>query len=104
MNPGVLGLTPQQQALAAGQPSHPAVRAAIRGSAIARTGLDPDTHAPPAYKVTPLEGLGGVYPISQRTGYYMLRLDHEASAAHRLTARLNYAHDKLSSLEAQNVV
>ena len=102
MNPGALGLTPQQQALAASQPLHPAVRAALRGSAIARTGLDPDTYAAPACKVTPLEGLGGVYPISQRTGSYMLRLDHEASAAHRLTARLNYAHDKLSSLEAQN--
>ncbi|MGQ9652397.1 MAG: TonB-dependent receptor domain-containing protein, partial [Phycisphaerae bacterium] len=66
------------------------------------TGIDPETGAPPPYRITPLENLGGVYPISQRTGSYMARLDHEISAAHRLSLRLNYAHDKLSSFEAQN--
>lgn len=101
-NPAALGLTPQQQSLAASQPSHPAVRAAIRGSALARTGIDPDTGAPPPYRITPLENLGGVYPVRQRTGSYMARLDHEFASAHRLSARLNYAHDKLSALEAQN--
>jgi outer membrane receptor protein involved in Fe transport len=101
-NPAALGLTPQQQNLAASQPNHPAVRAAIRGSGIARTGVDPETGAPPSYRITPLENLGGVYPISQRTGSYMARLDHEISVAHRLSLRLNYAHDKLSSSEAQN--
>ncbi|MDD1762954.1 MAG: TonB-dependent receptor, partial [Methanothrix sp.] len=32
----------------------------------------------------------------------MARLDHEISRVHRLSARLNYAHDKQSSIEAQN--
>ncbi|HWB95157.1 MAG TPA: hypothetical protein VG672_00595, partial [Bryobacteraceae bacterium] len=97
-----LGLTPAQNALAASDPANIAVRAAIRGSAIAQTGIDPETGTAPAYKVTPLTELGGVYPIGQRTGAYMARLDHEVSRAHRLSARLNYAHDRLSSLEAQN--
>jgi len=98
----VLGLTPQQQSLAAAQPNHPAVVAATRGSAIAQTGIDPNTGAPPSYRITPLPGLGGVYPISQRTGSYMARFDHQIKPAHRLSARLNYAHDKLSAFEAQN--
>lgn len=102
MNAATLGLTAQQQALAASQPSHPAVVAAQRGSAIARTGIDPATNAPPSYRVTPLEGLGGIYPIGQRTGSYMGRLDHELSPAHRVSARLNYAHDRLSAFEPQN--
>ena len=76
--------------------------AAQRGSAIARTGIDPATNAPPAYRVTPLDGLGGIYPISQRTGSYMARLDHEISPSQRLSGRLSYAHDRLSSFEAQN--
>jgi outer membrane receptor protein involved in Fe transport len=102
VNAAALGLTPQQQALAASQPAHPAVRAAVRGSAIARTGIDPDSNAAPSHRMTPLLGLGGIYPISQRTGSYMARFDHEISRAHRLSARLNYAHDRLSSFEAQN--
>jgi hypothetical protein len=97
-----LGLTPQQQSLAATQPTHPAVRAAIRGSALARTGIDPETGAPPAYRITALQNLGGVYPISQRTGAYMIRLDHNVNQIRRLSARLNYSHDKLSAFEAQN--
>jgi hypothetical protein len=97
-----LGLTTAQQALAASDPTNVAVRAAIRGSAIAQTGIDPDTGAAPSYRVTPLLGLGGVYPISQRNGAYMARFDHQLSRAHRLSARLNYAHDRLSSFEAQN--
>jgi hypothetical protein len=97
-----LGLTAAQQALAASDPANIAVRAAVRGSAIAQTGIDPDTGAAPSYQVTPLQGLGGVYPISQRNGSYMARLDHEIRSAHRLSARLNYAHDRLSSFEAQN--
>lgn len=101
-NSSALGLTATQQALAASDPANVAVRAAIRGSAIAQTGIDPDTGAAPAYHITPLSGLGGVYPISQRTGSYMARLDHEISRVHRLSARLNYAHDKQSSIEAQN--
>lgn len=102
VNAADLGLTPQQQALAASQPAHLAVRAAIRGSTIALTGIDPETGAAPPYRITPLLGLGGVYPIGQRTGTHMARLDHEISAAHRLSARLNYAHERLSSFEAQN--
>jgi hypothetical protein len=97
-----LGLTAAQNALAGSDPANPAVRAAIRGSAIAQTGIDPDTGAAPTYRVMPLTGLGGVYPISQRSGTYMARLDHEISRMHRLSARLNYAHDRLTSLEAQN--
>lgn len=97
-----LGLTAAQNALAASDPANPAVRAAIRGSAIAQTGIDPDTGAAPTYRVMPLTGLGGVYPISQRSGTYMARLDHEISRMYRLSARLNYAHDRLTSLEAQN--
>ena len=102
LNPGVFALTQQQESLAASQPNHPAVVAAIRGSAIARTGVDPATGAPPPYRITPLENLGGVYPVSERMGAYMARLDHEISVAHRLSARLNYAHDKLSAFEPQN--
>ncbi|MGC8989699.1 MAG: hypothetical protein ACP5MD_06215, partial [Verrucomicrobiia bacterium] len=102
LNPGVFALTQQQQSLAASQPNHPAVLAAIRGSAIARTGVDPATGAPPPYRITPLQNLGGVYPVSERMGAYMARLDHEISSAHRLSARLNYAHDKLSAFEPQN--
>ena len=101
-NTSALGLTPAQQALAESDPGNAAVRAAIRGSAIALTGIDPETGLPPSYHITPLHGLGGVYPISQRNGSYMVRFDHEISAAHRLSARINYAHDRLSSLEAQN--
>lgn len=97
-----LGLTAAQQALAASDPSNAAVRAAIRGSAIAQTGIDPETGQAPSYRVTPLAGLGGVYPVRQRNGAYMARLDHEISRAHRLSARLNYAHDRLNSIEAQN--
>lgn len=96
------GLTAAQQALAASDPANAAVRAAIRGSAIAWTGIDPVTGAAPGYSITPLSGLGGVYPIRQRTGSYMARWDHEITRAHRLSARLNYAHDRQSSIEAQN--
>jgi len=97
-----LGLTAAQKALAAGDPGNAAVRGAIRGSAIAQTGIDPETGAAPAYRVTPLADLGGIYPVGQRTGYYMVRLDHALASAHQLSARLNYAHDRLSSFEAQN--
>jgi hypothetical protein len=97
-----ISLTPAQAALKAADPAHPAIATAERGLAIARTGVDPQTGAPPPYRVTPLEGLGGVYPVSQRSGACMLRADHEISAAHRLVARFNYAHDRLSSFEAQN--
>lgn len=97
-----LGLTPAQQALASTQPSHPAVRSAVRGSVLAQTGIDPDSNAPPLYRITPLAGLGGIYPVSQRTGTYLARLDHELAGAHRLSARLNYSQDRLSSFEAQN--
>ncbi len=102
MTPGVFDLTPQQRSLAASQPGHPAVRAALRGAAIARTGVDPETGARPPYRITPLEGLGGVYPVSQRTGTYMARVDVQLNPAHRLAARVNYAHDRQSALEAQN--
>lgn len=97
-----LGLTAAQQALAGSDPANVAVRAAIRGSAIAQTGIDPETGQAPAYRVTPLAGLAGVTPVSQRNGSYMGRFDHELTRAHRLSARLNYAHDRLSSFEAQN--
>ncbi len=102
LNPAVFALSPQQQNLAASQPDHPAVLAAARGAAIARTGIDPATGAPPPYRITPLQNLGGVYPVSERLGAYMARFDHEISAAHRLSARLNYAHGKLSAFEPQN--
>ncbi len=101
-NASLSGLTAAQQALAAKDPANAAVRAAIRGSAIAQTGIDPDAGAAPAYHITPLSGLGGVYPVSQRNGSYMARFDHEISPAHRLSARFNYAHDKQNSIEAQN--
>lgn len=102
INASALGLTAAQQALAASDPGNAAVQAALRGSAIAQTGVDPETGQAPSYHVTPLTGLGGVYPISQRNGSYMARLDHQAAPAHRLSARFNYAHDRLSSFEAQN--
>jgi hypothetical protein len=98
----VFGLTEPQLDLKASDPSHPAVRAAERGLAIALYGTDPDTGRPPPYQITPLEGSGGVYPVSQSTGSYMLRLDHEIAPPHRLSVRANYAHDTLSALEAQN--
>ena len=101
-DPGVFSLTPAQLALQAADPDHPAVVAAERGVAIARLGLDPATGAAPPYTVTPLEEEGGVYPVSQRIGSYMLRLDHELSSSHRLAARFNYAHDTLNAFEAQN--
>jgi hypothetical protein len=101
-DPDVFSLTPAQLALKATDPDHPAVVAAERGLAIARLGLDPATGTVPAYRITPLNGEGGIYPISQRNGSYMLRLDQELSSGHRLAARFNYAHDKLSSFEAQN--
>jgi hypothetical protein len=101
-DPNVFSLTATQLALKATDPNHPAVVAAERGSAIARLGLDPATGAPPPYTITALVGEGGIYPISQRVGSYMFRLDQELSTAHRMTARFNYAHDKLNSFEAQN--
>jgi hypothetical protein len=101
-DPGVFSLSSAQLALKGTDPNHPAVVAAERGSAIARQGIDPATGAVPPYTITPLNEQGGVYPINQRTGSYMLRLDEELSSAHHLTARFNYAHDTLSSFEAQN--
>jgi hypothetical protein len=101
-DPGVFSLTPAQLALKATDPDHPAVVAAERGSAIAQQGIDPATGDAPPYTITLLNGEGGVYPVSQRIGSYMLRLDQELPPAHRLTARFNYAHDSLSSFEAQN--
>ncbi len=95
-------LTRSQQELKMLDPSHPAVVSAERGLAIARTGIDPQTDKAPPYAITPLDGLGGVYPVRQMVGAYMLRLDHELSEAHRLAARFNYAHDRLNSFEAQN--
>jgi hypothetical protein len=102
LSPQTFSLTPAQQALKAVDPTDPAILAAERGLEIARTGLAPLTHAVPDYRITPLENLGGIYPVSQRLGSYSLRLDHELRPAHRLAARFNYAHDKLSSMEAQN--
>lgn len=52
--------------------------------------------------MTPLEGLGGVYPVSGRNGAWMARFDADFAARHRLAARLNYAHERVSALEAQN--
>jgi hypothetical protein len=101
-DPGVFALTAAQQALKSTNPTHPAVVAAERGLAIAASGVDPILGSAPSYRTTPLATEGGVYPIGQRVGSYMVRLDQELSTAHRLATRLNYAHDKLSSLEAQN--
>ena len=100
--PDTFTLTRAQQELKALDSSHPAVVSAERGLAIARTGIDPETGMAPLYGVTPLEGLGGVYPVTQRMGAYMLRLDHEVSQTHSLAARFNYAHDQVSAFEAQN--
>jgi hypothetical protein len=101
-DPTVFSLTPAQAALKSTNPTHPAVVAAERGSAIARTGTDPLSGGIPPYAITPLQGQGGVYPVSQSIGAYMARLDDELSGEHRLSARFNYAHDRVSSLEAQN--
>ena len=72
-NASALGLTPAQQALDASDPGNAAVRAAIRGSAIAQTGIDPETGMAPSYHITPLLTLGGVYPVSQKNGSHQLR-------------------------------
>jgi hypothetical protein len=101
-DPTVFLLTPAQAALESANPVHPAVLAAERGSAIARTGTDPVSGLLPEYGITPLQPQGGVYPVRQSTGAYMARFDEELSRKHRLSVRLNYAHDRLSSLEAQN--
>jgi hypothetical protein len=101
-DPTAFSLTPAQAALKSTDPAHPAVVAAEQGLAIALVGVDPVTGEPPPFPITPLQGQGGVYPVSQRIASYMFRLDHELSSAHRLAARLNYAGDKLTSFEAQN--
>lgn len=102
LSPDTFALSPAQEKLKAADPSHPAVVQAERGLAIARTGVDPLSGQPPAYRIRPLAWLGGVYPVSQRLGTYSLRLDHQFSQVHTVTARVNYAHDHLSSIEAQN--
>ncbi len=102
LSPDTFVLSPAQQKVKASDPTHPSILQAERGLAIARTGVDPVTGQPPAYRIRPLASLGGVYPVSQRLGTYSLRLDHQISQAHTVTARANYAHDYLSSLEAQN--
>ncbi len=102
LSDAVFSLSPVQQQLRAAEPANPAIIAAERGAAIARTGVDPATGAAPAYAITPLAYLGGVYPVSQRLGTYSVRLDHALHPAHHLAVRFNYAHDRQSALEAQN--
>jgi outer membrane receptor protein involved in Fe transport len=102
LSPSTFSLSDAQRELKAADPANPAVAAAERGLAIARTGIDPVTGQPPGYNITPLEGSGRVYPISQHLGAYSLRLDHRVSDFHQVNARFSYAHDKLNSFEAQN--
>jgi len=102
LSPDVFALSPAQARLEETDPAHPAVIQAKRGLALAQTGVDPLSGAAPPYRLAPLAGLGGIYPVSHRLGAYSLRLDHWLSQSHTLTGRFNYARDFSSALEAQN--
>jgi hypothetical protein len=64
LSPDTFTLSPAQEDLKAADPTHPVITEAQRGLAIARTGLDPVSGQPPAYRIQPLASLGGVYPVS----------------------------------------
>jgi hypothetical protein len=102
LQPSVFQLTEAQRQLKGTDPSDPAVQQAERGLALAQGGTDPATGLPPGYGITPLERLGGVHPVGQHWGAYSLRLDHSLNHTQRAAVRLNYAHDRVSTLEPQN--
>ncbi|MBI3950185.1 MAG: TonB-dependent receptor [Acidobacteria bacterium] len=99
---GIFGLTSAQRALPDDEVTAEYLRMAERGAAIARTGIDPVTSRPPDYRLTPLDGLGGAYPVSEQFGTYSLRIDHALNSSHLLTTRFNYAHDVVRGFEPQN--